>query len=386
MDLQLYFDAPDFDLLQQKGKFTKQTLGYQIEKASRGIREGVTGKVSVAIIGAPFESGTDNKGTSKAPDEIRKQLYALSNLETSRKIIDLGNLKAGRNLQDNYFALRDVTDYLSESGVIAVVLGGGQDLSIGIARAFISNEEFTLTVADPRVDIKVQREKTGASNFLTRVMKDNPRLFHLHMLGTQQHYVSPQVFGFLEENTFDCFRLGDFREDKLLTEPILRNTHFLSFDISSVRKTDAPGHLKPSPNGFFAEEACLVARFAGLSHRLMVFGLFEVNPLADKSGATTELAAHMVWYFLDGTIQRRKEDPAVNKGAFIRYFVEMEEHGEPLVFYYQESTNRWWLEIFPEEGKSWLVACNERDYRQAISKEIPDICWKYVRKTIRLSK
>jgi formiminoglutamase len=386
MDLQLYFDPPDFDRFQTKKRFSRQTLGFHIEKATKSIKDGGTGKATIALAGVPLETGTENKGTAKAPDEIRKYLYSLSNLDTSQKIIDLGNLKSGKNPQDSYFALRDVTDYLIESGVILVVLGGGQDLGIGICRAFRNQEGFTLTVADARVDVKSQREPTGASNFITRILKENPALFHLQMLGVQQHYVSPQVFGFLQESTYDCYRLGDFREDNLLAESLLRNSHFLSFDISSIKKSDAPGHYRPSPNGFYSEEACLIARFAGLSHRLKVFGLFEVNPVADKSGATTELAAQMVWYFLDGAVQRRKEDPAVNKAAFTRYFVEMEDHGEPLVFYYQPATNRWWIELFPEEGKSWVVACKERDYRQAISQEIPDIYLKYVRKTIRLSK
>ncbi|MFZ5429814.1 MAG: formimidoylglutamase [Bacteroidota bacterium] len=386
MDLQLYFDPVDFEYFQNRKKFSRQVLGYYIERATRGIKDGGTGKAVAALVGVPHETGSHNKGTSRAPQEIRRYLYGLANFDTSLKIIDLGDLKPGKNPQDLYFALRDVTDYLSESGIVTMVLGGSQDLSIGIARAFSHHEEFTMTIADARVDLKSHREPSGANNFITKILRENPALFHLSMLGIQQHYVSPSVFEFLKQNTFDSIQLGDFREDHYLAEPLLRNSHFLSFDISSVKKSDAPGHTNPSPNGFYSEEACLIARYAGLSHRLMAFGLFEVNPSADKTGATGELAAQMVWYFLDGVIRRRKEDPAGNKAAFTRYFVEIEEHGEPLVFYYQPPTNRWWLEIFPEEGKSWIVACRESDYKQAISKEIPDICWKYVRKTNRLSK
>lgn len=383
MDLQLYFNATDFDLYQNLNKFSRHTIGYQIEKSTRSYLAGSSTKASLAMFGVPFEQGTGNKGTAKAPGEIRKHLFGLSNLDTSLQIVDLGDLKIGKTLQDVYFALRDVTDYLCESGIVCMVLGGGQDISIGISRAFIGNQEYTLTVADAKVDVKTHREPSSASNFITRILREHPSLFHLQMLGVQDHYVPKTVFGFMKEKSFDCVHLGDFRENIVIAEPLLRNTHFLSLDISCVKKPDAPGHYRPSPNGFYAEEACLISRYAGLSNRLMVYGLFEVNPGHDKSGATAELGAQMVWYFMDGFIQRRKEDPATTKDAFTRYYVEMEDHGEPLVFYHQPLTNRWWIEIFPEEGKSWILACNEHDYRQAISKEIPEICWKYVRKSLR---
>jgi formiminoglutamase len=386
MDLQLYFDPVDFEHFQTRKKFSRQTLGYHVEKATKSIADISKGKVHVALIGAPYDQGTPNKGCSKAPMEIRKHLYELSNFETRQRIIDLGNLKPGKSGQDIYFALRDVTDYLRESGVITVILGGGQDLSIGIARAFAPNKEFTLTIADARTDVKTQREVTDSTNFITRILRENPSLFHLQMLGIQEHYVSPHVFEFLKSSTFDYLQLGAFRDDVSSIEPLLRNTHFLSFDVSAIRRSDAPAHYKPSPNGFFAEEACLICRYAGLSNRLTAFGLFELNPGFEKSGATADLAAQMVWYFIDGAIRRRSEDPGYNKDAFTRYYVEMEDHGEPLVFYHHPATNRWWIEIFPEEGESYILACKESDYKQAIAKEFPDICWRYVRKTRRLSK
>jgi formiminoglutamase len=386
MDLQFYFDPVDFEKFQIRKKYTRYNLGYYIEKATAAFREGGAKPVAIALIGVPEEHGTPNKGTSGAPDMIRRYLYELSNYETSRRIVDLGNLKKGKSEQDTYFALRDVIDYLTEKEIIAVVLGGGQDLSIGIARAFRNKDEFTLSIVDARVDVKTQREISSADNFISRIIRENPDIFHLQMIGIQEHYVSPLIFEFLKKNTFDYLQLGSCRQDMSLTEPLLRNTHFLSIDISALRKSDASAHYRPSPNGFYAEEACLVARYAGQSTRLTVFGLFEVNPEKEKSGQTAELAAQMVWYFCDGAIRRRKEDPSKNKSAFTHYFVEMEDHGETFVFYHQASTGRWWIEIFPEEGKSWVLACKESDYKQAIAKEIPDICWKYVRKTLRLSK
>lgn len=386
MILPPYFDAVDFDQFQSQKKFSKNSLGFYIERDTIKSGDKGPGKYTIAIIGVPHDRATPNKGASKAPDQIRKHLYQLSCFETSVKIIDLGNLKSGKSEHDVYFALRDIIDYLNEEGIISVIIGGGQDLSIGIARAFQTNPEFTMAVADSRVDVKTTRETTDSTNFLTKVMKENPALFHLNILGIQGHFVAPDILNYLKANTFDYLQLGHVRDDFPLLEPILRNSHFLSFDISCIRQSDAPGHFAPSPNGFYSEEACQIARYAGLSNRLTAFGLFEVNPALEKTDSTTSLAAQIIWYFLEGTLHRRKEDPAINKDAFTRYFVEMEEQGETLVFFHQPVTNRWWIEISYGEGDSWIIACSESDYRKAITREVPEICLKYLRKTERQSK
>lgn len=384
MNLQLYFDPVDFGIYQKKKKFTKHTLGYYIEKES--LRETSVSKCTIAIIGVTDERGASAKGTAKAPGEIRRYLYNLGNHDASVRIIDLGDLKPGKSQQDLLFALRDVVDYLKEAGIITIILGGGQDLSIGVARAFQGLKEFTLGIADCRVDVKTSRESTDSTNFLSKILRENPALFHLEMIGIQQHYVSPAILEYLREQTFDYHQLGKIRDDIHALEPILRNIHFLSFDISALKQQEAGTQQPPNPNGFYSEEACLIARYAGLSNRLWVFGIFELNPAWEKSGLGAALAAQMVWYFTEGASHRRKEDPAIGKNAFTRYYVEMEDHGEALVFYHHPITNRWWMEIFPEEGDSWIIACREADYQKAILKEIPEIYWKYVRKTARLSK
>lgn len=385
MDLRLYFQPIDFALF-RADKFSSHTLGHAIEKATGNFDIEKAGERGVALVGVPHERGTKNKGTAKAPDTIRKQLYQLTSFEEQFPVVDLGNLRLGKSDKDIYFALRDVVDYLREIGYATVILGGGQDLSIGIAQAFHNVKSFTLSVVDAKVDVKLHREITGASNFISKIVKDVPSLFHLQMLGTQNHYVAPMVTKYLRDSGFDIFRLGQIREDHSILEPVLRNSHFLSFDISAVKTSDAPAHFSPSPNGFYAEEACLIARYAGLSSRLSAFGIFEVNPVLEKTELTSGLAAQMVWYFIEAYFQRRSEDPQFDKTAFTRYMVELESQGELLVFYHQPVTSRWWIEIFPKEGENWVLACSENDYRQATTGEIPDVYWRYIRKTTHSSK
>ena len=384
MDIGLYCNPVDFKNPRDGSVYGKHTLGFQIERDTMKYPRAKKGEIRAAILGVPCESGTLNKGSREAPAAVREELYKLANLEG--RVIDLGDLKPGKTDADIQFALRDVTEYLREEGIVAIVLGGGQDLSIGISRAFSNDAEFVLTVADAAVDVKTGREVTGASNFISRIVRENPRIFHLQMMGIQSHLVPPAVLAFLRQQTYDWMTLGQLRDDFPMAEPLLRNTTFLSFDISAVRQSDAGSQYHPSPNGLFGEEACRIARYAGLSNRLKVFGLFEVNPGSDPGGSSSALAAQMVWYFLEALSHRRPEDPGTDKSPFKKYFVEMVDHGEPMVFYHHALTDRWWIEIFTGEGDSMTVPCREKDYSLAVKQEIPDIWWKYARKSERLSK
>jgi len=386
MDPGLYFKPVNFEIYNHGGRFSKLTLGYQIQKDTLKSGDLKKGEIKVALIGVPNDTKTMNKGTSGAPGEIRKHLYQLSNIEGFRGIVDFGDLHPGKKEQDICYALRDIVEYLNDSGIVAVVMGGGQDLSIGIARAFREEEAFTMSVVDSRVDLKTGRQVTDASNFLSRILDENPKLFHLQMIGIQSHQVSPSILKYLRNLTYDYVQLGQLRDDLTVVEPILRNTTFLSFDISAIKNSDASGYFRPSPNGLYGEEACQILRYAGLSNKLMVLGLFEVNPVFDPSGLTSGLAAQMIWYFAEALAHRRKESPSGDKAAFTKYFVEMESELPPITFYYHPSTKRWWIEIAREQGDNWIIPCRETDYLIAAKQEIPDIWWKYARKTDKLSK
>jgi formiminoglutamase len=384
MDITLYFNPVDFDFFERQERFSRHSLGHFIRKNTQKATFSKKGDIKVVIFGISDESGTLNKGTARAPEMVRKHLYRLSYPEGMRGIVDLGDLKTGKTHADVYFALRDVVEFFKDSGIVAVVLGGGQDLSIGIARAFRDIRDFTLSVVDRRIDMKTSRQVTGSMNFISKLMDENPMLFHLQVIAVQGHLVPGTILEKLRQHTFDCIQLGQLRDDFSIAEPVLRNTSFLSFDISSVRQADAKGYYEPSPNGLYGEEACRISHYAGLSTKISIFGLFEINPDYDFRETTSDLAAQMIWYFLEALIHRSYADPATDLSPFVKYFVDLE--GNSLVFYKHPPTNRWWIEIQNEENDNWIVPCRESDYLAAAKEEIPDIWWKFARKTNRLLK
>ena len=125
----------------------------------------------------------------------------------------------------------------------------------------------------------------------------NCMLGHFINIGYQTQLNDQQVVNRLKERHAELVRIGEARKSIHLTEPLIRDSDAIIFDMSSVRQSDAPGTISPSPNGFYGEEICLLARYAGISDNLSLFALFDVDPDVDFREQTTGLAAQVVWFF-----------------------------------------------------------------------------------------
>jgi hypothetical protein len=163
-------------------------------------------------------------------------------------------------------------------------------------------------------------------------------------------------------------------------EPVLRDTHILSIDMSVVRQSDAPGASLPAPNGFFGHELCQLTRYAGASDNLMAIGFFEINSLQDINNHTAHLAAQAAWYFIDGFALKNAENPKVAGSK--KYIVDASP-AEQMVFLKSLTSDRWWMELPVEDsvnGGNYLISCSYEDYLLACNNEIPDRWWRRMRK------
>ena len=248
MDLKYYFNAVDFSKLNLRGiTENKNSLGNLLQKNMLRFSAESLQKFKVAIIGIPYDEKTPNKGSAKAPDEVRKQLYSLDNIDPKFKIVDLGNLKCGKGEKAVYYALRDIIDYLSEYGLTTIVIGGGQDLSVGVARAFKHDNFFQFSSVDQTISMNTTPSPYSATNYISRILKENPQIFHVNFIGFQRYFVAQNTLSKVRQLLFDTFRLGTLREDITKIEPTLRDSAFLSFNMGAVRQSDSPGYFDCSP-------------------------------------------------------------------------------------------------------------------------------------------
>lgn len=335
-------------------------------------------EAQLALIGVVDDRGAvENTGCAAGPDKVREYLYRLDKGTHPLKMVDLGNILPGAALTDTYAALGQIVSELIPKSIIPIILGGSHDLTYGQYLGYARNDQvINMTVVDETINIYKQQDQIDAASFLYRIFTETPNyLFNFSQIGYQSYFVSPDDIATLEQLYFEFYRLGKIREDLEEVEPIIRDADMLSFDIAAIKQSDAPGKKNATPHGFYGEEACKIARYAGITDKLSSIGFYEYNPAYDNNDQTAQVIAHMIWYFIDGYYSRTNEYPIVNDQDFLKYTVEMEDAGYSIIFWKSKRSGRWWMQVPSHEDKKYerhqLVPCSYADYEEAMKAEIP---------------
>jgi hypothetical protein len=221
------------------------------------------------------------------------------------------------------------------------------------------------TCIDATINLKGENP-LRSENFLLEMLTGEPNLVkHYNHIGFQSYFVHPRMLETVDKLRFDCYRVGTARENLEEMEPVIRNTHLLSFDISAIKHSDSPASSE-SPNGFTGEEACILARFAGLSNKVNSFGIYGYLPQQDEKELSAKQISQMLWYFIDGKNRSKQEASIEDRDYFNEYhssFTEVES-----VFLQSKKTGRWWMQL-PNKK---FIPCSYNDYVQASRNEIPE--------------
>ena len=377
VDLNDYFnpvsiEGPDFEHLTAQAGFPHNITIHTDNAPVKDI-----GKYKIALFGVPDGRNSPNTGSMKGPDMIREQLYKLAKIPGRSKIIDLGNMKQGVTFNDTVAGLTDILSLLISENLFPVIIGGSSALIPAVDKALSQFlNKYTFTAVDSRIDFSNERKEPDSFNYLNAIINNHKSTFsHYINIGYQTYLNDQQIINRFLKRRSELIRIGDVRQAIYLTEPLFRDSDVAIFDISSVRQSDAPGTISPSPNGFYGEEICLLSRYAGISDKLRVFGLFEVNPEFDIRNQTTGLAAQILWFFLEGFSQKQYETPVLNisnSGRFIKYHVRVTDLDDDLIFVKSNLTDRWWIELQTEKDQNIYIACSHEDYLKANRNEVPD--------------
>lgn len=348
----------------------------------------------IAIIGVKDDrQSRENEGCASGPDYFRKQLYLLHEGAFNSRIIDLGNIQAGASVSDTYIALKLVVAELIRQEIIPVIIGGGQDLTYPQYLAYEGLEQkVDLVIVDRKFDLDEDEHEDGSmvtasDAYLNRIFLHQPNyLFNFSNVGYQTYLVSQESLKVMNKLYFDVHRLGDFLNDISRAEPVLRNANMLSFDLSAIRSADAPGNGNIGPNGFYGEQACKIAHYAGLNDKLTSIGFYEFNPAFDRNAQTAMLLAQMVWYFIDGFYNRKKDIPLNPKSAYMLYRASLNDGSGEMLFVKSKKTDRWWMQVpYPgmtENERYHLVPCRYEDYTMAVNGDMPDLWWRTYQKLL----
>ena len=264
-----------------------------------------------------------------------------------------------------------------DKGIIPLIIGGGQDVSYAIYKAYAQLEKtITFCSVDSTFNIGQSDDKLNAHSYLSKMISYKPNhLFNFINLGYQSFYVKPEEIKLLNDLNFEIHRLGQIKNNIQEIEPFLRNTDFLSFDMSSISSSSFTSNVYSTPNGFNGEESCKIARYAGISDKISCFGVFEYNQDLDVYNQGAQLISQMMWYFIEG-VKFRKMELNPNIENCIKYTVAFEDEQTEIEFFKSNTSGRWWMGVPFKNPKTnsfdnYFVACSYDDYQHANKGEIP---------------
>ena len=371
----------DSEILDYINELSSQQLGSKVVlHTSEAFPE--VSKVTIGIIGV-----LENRGNSNGNQEIdllaiRKELYRLYPGNWDASIADFGNILAGNSIEDTYFALKKVASSLIKNNIIPIVIGGSQDLTYSLYRAYDDLEQMVNLVAvDSQFDFGKESDVVSASSYLTKIVIEEPNnLFNYCNIGYQTYYNSQEEIDLVEKLFFDAYRLGEVSNTIAISEPVFRDADLVSFDMNAVKSSDSGNFTPFVPNGFNGKEICALSRYAGISDKVTSFGIFNHNDTEQES----VLIAQIIWYFIEGYHYRSNEYPFGSRENYLKYIVPSED--EELIFYKSDKTDRWWIEIpFIINGnnklkRNTLLPCSHEEYLAACDQELPERWWKAQRK------
>jgi arginase family enzyme len=275
-------------------------------------------------------------------------------------------VKTGARLQDSYAALSTVVKELVEAGKKVLIIGGSHDNTLAQYQAYGSlNRIIDAAVVDARIDIDMEGV-LPEEVFLVEMFTGMPNfLKHYTHIGFQSFFTHPDMLEMIDRLRFDCFRLGKVKESIELMEPLIRNSHLFSFDISAIQHAHAPAN-RLTPNGFNGEEACTLLQYTGMSNACSSVGIYGYEPEKDVHNMTARQIAQMIWYMIDGIRSGKEEASLDNEQEFNIYNLAFAEINT--IFLQSKRTGRWWMQIAEQQ----FVACSYKDYQTASNNDIPE--------------
>jgi arginase family enzyme len=362
-----------------------QALGKNIFKHTERKGLPVLANATIAIFGVHESRNAFEKKMERLDiSGLRLQLYKLMLGNWNSTIVDLGDVEEGETVDDSYFVVKEIVAGLLEENIIPIVIGATQDITYPTYRAFDGIKNMiNLVAVDSRFDFGDAEELISSNSYMSKIITDKPNnLFNFSNIGYQSYFNAQEEIDLMERLLFDAYRLGEIAFDVSLSEPVLRNADIVSLDARAIRAADIGLSDNFSPNGFTGREICAIARYAGISDKVSLFGLYEI----ENSVQSFQLMSQIIWYFIEGVNFRIKESPYINKDSFTKFIVPTDD--EDLIFYKSTLTERWWVEVpsiltsHTKSNTPALLPCTEKDYLEACNQNIPERWFKAYKKGI----
>ena len=379
MELQSYFEPISFDSSAQ-GSLASLCAPYHDDLDLKSFQ------VAIIFVNETKWSGNE-EGFERAANEIVHAMDRLYLHESGISITILGMFKSGNTIGDTESGMSEVIAHLLRHKVCPVVLSNDRALTYSLYKAFAIDEQISNITS---IDAFLNVEDSNGPGYVGRIIKEQPNyLFNYSNLGYQTYLVSPGELQLSEDLFFESNRLGLVRGSIASAEPVLRGADIVACSMNALKAADFSSSSLPQPNGIFAEEACQLMRYAGITDVNKVLLISDIDwRRCSENGVDTLLLAEMIWCYIDGFHFRKPEMPGLQKEGFLKYRVPLRDDEFQLIFYKSLNTDRWWMEVpVPPQyankyRKHHMVPCDYSDYTAATSDDLPERWWKAYKKML----
>jgi len=273
----------------------------------------------IAIIGAPFDSGTQfRSGARFGPRSVREAstLFSFGHagaydheddkvyLDSGVKIVDMGDadivhtdtVKSHANIE---FAVKCAL----KAGALPVIIGGDHSVNIPCINAFQGERPFHILQIDAHLDFVDERHgvRFGHGNPMRRAAEKN-YVSGLTQVGirnvsstAKEGYEQARLMG------SDIISVRQARQMGMVNvvNRIPKDERlYISIDIDAFCPSIAPGTGTPSHGGFLYYEVLEILKNVADRNQIVGADLVEVAPDYDASGSTATLAAQVLLNFL----------------------------------------------------------------------------------------
>ena len=323
-------------------------------------------------------------------DNIRLSWYELAANFNQGNCIDCGHFYEDINL------LKDIIRILKEHKILPIILSPDALPSLEIAPFLESACEYTapiISVISSHIPY-ILNYKTKAElpfhkkTLINHLWHINPK-FQINAFGFQTYYIDKLVLAQMDKKGSELLRIGQVQANIQNIEHLLRGTNLLSFDIASIKHSEAPQSYFPKAIGLSAVNACQIVRYAALSNSLQVINIHGYVPPKEMSynlDITAGVLAKMLWFIVSSNLQKSEDYPVLIT-HLQEHIVLCKDIEFPISFFKNKRSDKWWFAmaewefIEKDQHNPFLIPCSEMDYIQTKEGELPERLWKFLIKT-----
>jgi agmatinase len=315
------------------GRLNLPFVGISTFGKSRYVEDWSTIEADVAVLGAPFDAGTQFRaGARFGPRAVREAstLFSFGHagaydhednrvyLGSDVRIVDIGDADIiHTDTIRSHANIRKGVEAILDAGAFPVVIGGDHSINIPCIDAYDGRDAFHIFHIDAHLDFVDERHgvRFGHGNPLRRAA-EKPYVTGLTQVGIR-NVSSTAKDGYDEARAMgsDIISVRQMRElgpEAVIARIPERARVYVTIDIDGFCPSIAPGTGTPSHGGFLYYEVLEMLQHLANRHDIVGVDLVEVAPDYDPSGSTSILAAQILLNFLGFVFGARAERASGN--------------------------------------------------------------------------